>query len=170
MCIQIKFKVSKIKIFFSFQWQAPYLNVNLDYYRLIDVIEYVCRSGIHPDLQTNTIFIAFPLEWGRGTVTCSRNRNMIIDLSYSKPGNCQHGRMPFGFISVPNLDVMFLQWRYINHSKWQHVNYNHEFQKKTLTDAAGFVSRPLVILLAWYCPLANQFKSSLTLKGQHITV
>lgn len=39
-----------------------------------------------------------------------------------------------------------------------------------LTDAAGFVSRPLVVLLARYSPLSDQLEGSLTLKGQHVAV
>lgn len=39
-----------------------------------------------------------------------------------------------------------------------------------LTDAAGFVSRPLVVLLARYSPLSDQLEGSLTLKGQHVTM
>lgn len=41
---------------------------------------------------------------------------------------------------------------------------------RELTDAAGFVSRPLVVLLARYSPFSDQLEGGLTLKGQHIAV
>lgn len=39
-----------------------------------------------------------------------------------------------------------------------------------LTDAAGFVSRPLVVLLARYSPLSDKLEGSLTLKGQQVAM
>lgn len=77
-------------IFYSSNYYY-YFNVNLDYFRLIDIVQYfIYRLGISLDMcsQTNTQFLVHSLLTEEETVTCSRNRNMIIDLSNSKPGNC----------------------------------------------------------------------------------
>ena len=43
-------------------------------------------------------------------------------------------------------------------------------QKSVLTDTTGFISRPLVIVLACDGPFSHKFKGWLAKEGQHITM